>query len=218
MNLNAFVDFSRNAREVFSSQNEDDSASRIPNIPLTSPGAEMAVAILFASSLSNRLPVEHPVDLQRHSDYSIFERMIESQSHMMDAGIQRDTIPGIPHRKPVEGTMTREFHPGHPGVDTRLESGTTIFSTMDGEVVFAGWNYEGYGHLVVIQNGKYATYYAHLSSYLVQVGELVTAGTRIGRSGNSGNSGGPHLHYEVRVNGKPEDPSKYYGKRLSITH
>jgi murein DD-endopeptidase MepM/ murein hydrolase activator NlpD len=73
--------------------------------------------------------------------------------------------------------------------------------------VHAGWNNQGYGNLVIVENASYRTYYAHLSSIPVSVGDLVTAGTSIGLSGNTGNSTGPHLHYEIRKNNLPTDPT-----------
>jgi murein DD-endopeptidase MepM/ murein hydrolase activator NlpD len=78
---------------------------------------------------------------------------------------------------------------------------------MDGKVVHAGWNNQGYGNLVIVENGAYRTYYAHLSSIPVSVGDTVRAGTTIGLSGNTGNSTGPHLHYEIRKNNVPVDPT-----------
>ena len=78
---------------------------------------------------------------------------------------------------------------------------------MDGNVIYAGWNDQGYGNLVIVQNGEYKTYYAHLSSIPVSVGDSVKARTTIGLSGNTGNSTGPHLHYEIRRNNVPIDPT-----------
>jgi len=82
-----------------------------------------------------------------------------------------------------------------------------VKSTMAGKVVYAGWNDEGYGNLVIVENGPYRTYYAHLSSIPVQVGDQVSAGSTIGLSGNTGNSTGPHLHYEIRYNMQCIDPT-----------
>jgi murein DD-endopeptidase MepM/ murein hydrolase activator NlpD len=80
---------------------------------------------------------------------------------------------------------------------------------MAGVVRYAGWSPVGYGYLVIVENGDYQTYYAHLSSIGVQVGQQVGAGQEIAKSGNTGNSTGPHLHYEVRVRGRPVDPCLY---------
>jgi murein DD-endopeptidase MepM/ murein hydrolase activator NlpD len=78
---------------------------------------------------------------------------------------------------------------------------------MDGKVVSAGWNNQGYGNLVVVENGPYKTYYAHLSEIPVQVGQTVKAGEVVGLTGNTGHSTGPHIHYEVRYNDKVIDPT-----------
>ncbi|MBK7453607.1 MAG: M23 family metallopeptidase [Anaerolineales bacterium] len=112
-----------------------------------------------------------------------------------------------PSGRPVGGVLTQNYHPGHNGLDFGIPVGTPIESTMDGKVVHAGWNNQGYGNLVIVENGGYRTYYAHLSSIPVSVGDTVRAGTTIGLSGNTGNSTGPHLHYEIRKNNIPVDPT-----------
>ena len=103
-----------------------------------------------------------------------------------------------PSGRPVEGRITQEPHAGHMAFDIAVPVGTPIKTTMDGTVVHAGWNNQGYGNLVIVENGPYRTYYAHLSSIPVSVGDQVSAGSIIGLSGNTGNSTGPHLHYEIR--------------------
>jgi murein DD-endopeptidase MepM/ murein hydrolase activator NlpD len=80
---------------------------------------------------------------------------------------------------------------------------------MDGKVVYAGWNNQGYGNLVIVQNGQYRTYFAHLSKFKVKAGDTIQAGSEVALSGNTGNSTGPHLHYEVRRNGTQLNPSKF---------
>lgn len=112
-----------------------------------------------------------------------------------------------PSGRPVGGVLTQDYHPGHNGLDFGIVVGTPVETTMDGKVAYAGWNNQGYGNLVIVENGDYKTYYAHLSSIPVSVGDTVTAGTTIGLSGNTGNSTGPHLHYEIRKNNVPIDPT-----------
>jgi murein DD-endopeptidase MepM/ murein hydrolase activator NlpD len=113
-----------------------------------------------------------------------------------------------PSGRPVTGRLTQEYHPGHNGLDIAVPVGTPIQTTMDGQVVHAGWNNQGYGNLVIVENGEYRTYYAHLSSIPVSVGDTVQAGTTIGLSGNTGNSTGPHLHYEIRRNKVAINPTE----------
>lgn len=92
----------------------------------------------------------------------------------------------------------------HRGLDFPMVTGTPILATLGGKVVFSGWN-GGYGNLVVIENGLYHVYYAHMNTTPpVQVGDIVEPGQQIGVVGTTGNSTGPHLHYEIRraeVNG-----------------
>lgn len=113
----------------------------------------------------------------------------------------------VPWGRPVNGRLTQSYHTHHNGLDFGVPVGTPVRSTMDGQVVYAGWNNQGYGNLVIVENGPYRTYYAHLSSIPVSIGQQVSAGTVIGLSGNTGNSTGPHLHYEIRLNQKAIDPT-----------
>jgi len=113
----------------------------------------------------------------------------------------------VPSGRPVGGFISQDFHPGHNGIDFGVVVGTPVETTMSGKVTYAGWNNQGYGNLVIVENGDYKTYYAHLSSIPVSVGDTVNAGATIGLSGNTGNSTGPHLHYEVRQNNTVIDPT-----------
>lgn len=115
-----------------------------------------------------------------------------------------------PEGRPVStGRLTQGYHGTHYALDIGIPVGTPIKTTMDGKVVYAGWNNEGYGNLVIVENGPYRTYYAHLSEIPVRIGDAVTAGNTVGLSGNTGNSTGPHLHYEVRYQMRPIDPTSF---------
>ncbi|WP_095589853.1 M23 family metallopeptidase [Actibacterium ureilyticum] len=97
----------------------------------------------------------------------------------------------------------------HNGTDFAASHGTPIYSTADGVVVHADWS-SGYGRLIKIKHDfGIETRYAHLSQIRVKVGQRVSRGERIGDMGNSGRSTGTHLHYEVRVGGKPVNPMTY---------
>jgi murein DD-endopeptidase MepM/ murein hydrolase activator NlpD len=97
----------------------------------------------------------------------------------------------------------------HAGIDFRAPTGTTLLAAAGGEVVFAGWK-SGYGNTTIIDHGGgLATLYAHQSELDVREGQEVLRGRRIGLSGATGNVTGPHLHFEVRVNGTPVDPMPY---------
>jgi murein DD-endopeptidase MepM/ murein hydrolase activator NlpD len=94
----------------------------------------------------------------------------------------------------------------HPGLDIAAPTGTTVRAALDGKVIRAGAA-GTYGNLIVLKHADGSeTRYAHLSAISVKVGDTVTAGTHIGAVGTTGHSTGPHLHFEVRRNGRPVDP------------
>jgi len=97
----------------------------------------------------------------------------------------------------------------HPGIDLVQDYGSEVRATAAGRVVHAG-PAGGYGDMVEIDHGDgLATRYGHLSEILVQEGQFVAAGATLGRLGSTGRSTGPHLHYEVRVDGEPVDPQRF---------
>ena len=114
---------------------------------------------------------------------------------------------------PVSGPVTSPFGwrwgRMHEGIDIGAPSGTPIAAAASGIVIYAGWM-SGYGNLVVIDHGGgLATAYGHQSSIAVSAGQHVTQGQVIGYVGCTGHCFGPHLHFEVRVNGQPVDPLGY---------
>jgi murein DD-endopeptidase MepM/ murein hydrolase activator NlpD len=114
---------------------------------------------------------------------------------------------------PTSGTLTSGFGwrwgRMHEGIDIAAPTGTPIAAVASGTVIHAGWM-GGYGNLVVIDHGNgLATAYGHQSSIAVGSGTYVSQGQTIGYVGNTGYSTGPHLHFEVRVNGGAVDPLGY---------
>jgi murein DD-endopeptidase MepM/ murein hydrolase activator NlpD len=109
-----------------------------------------------------------------------------------------------PRRDPKNGRSRM-----HEGTDFAAAHGTPIYATADGVVVHAGWE-GGYGRLIKIRHDfGIETRYAHLSNIRVEEGQRVSRGERIGDMGNSGRSTGTHLHYEVRISGRPVNPMTY---------
>ena len=104
----------------------------------------------------------------------------------------------------------------HAGIDLSAASGTPVYATAAGRVQSAGYA-GGYGIMVAIAHpGSTQTRYAHLSALAVRAGDSVSQGEVIGYVGSTGRSTGPHLHYEMRVGGRPVDPSRYWSAgRLS---
>jgi murein DD-endopeptidase MepM/ murein hydrolase activator NlpD len=117
---------------------------------------------------------------------------------------------------PVEGTVTSGFGYRwgrmHEGIDISVPEGTPIRAAADGTVILEQSEYEsgGYGNYTCVDHGGgLSTCYAHQSSFAASVGARVNQGDVIGYSGNTGHSTGPHLHFEVRINGAPTDPLGY---------
>ena len=136
----------------------------------------------------------------------------------------QDRIDHIPAIQPVVENKLRAMASGygyrtdpiygtqklHEGMDFSAPIGTEVYATGNGTVVKADWD-GSYGNLITIDHGyNYTTRYAHLSEILVKNGQRVKRGDLIGRIGNTGKSTGPHLHYEVRLNGAPQNPVNYY--------
>jgi murein DD-endopeptidase MepM/ murein hydrolase activator NlpD len=114
---------------------------------------------------------------------------------------------------PVSGPITSPFGPRwgsfHQGIDIGVPMGTPIAAAAAGTVIYCGWE-AGYGNLVVIDHGgNLATAYGHQSSIAVSCGQHVDQGQTIGYVGCTGHCFGPHLHFEVRINGNPVDPLGY---------
>ncbi len=132
-----------------------------------------------------------------------------------------DIVDVIPSGMPSSGRITRGFNPEdenitrrHYGVDIVNKEGTKIYATADGMVRFAGYD-DAMGKNIIIDHvgssvGEgYETHYCHNLVNLVAEGEIVKKGDLIALSGNTGRSTGPHIHYEIRKDGKPVDPGKY---------
>ena len=122
---------------------------------------------------------------------------------------------GISFIKPSSGVVTSRFGARwgrtHTGIDLGAPTGTPIKAAAGGTVIFSGWK-GTLGKLVVISHGNgVQTYYAHCSSLLVSSGDTVSAGQLIAKMGNTGRSTGPHLHFEIRVNGSAINPQSYIG-------
>ncbi|WP_421752181.1 peptidoglycan DD-metalloendopeptidase family protein [Croceimicrobium sp.] len=110
-------------------------------------------------------------------------------------------------------TKTRKFH---HGMDFSAETGTPVYATGDGEVIRADSKSSGFGRHIRIDHGYgYITIYAHLNDYNIRVGQKVKRGDLIGFVGNTGRSRGPHLHYEVHLNGERLNPVNFYYGELT---
>lgn len=105
------------------------------------------------------------------------------------------------------GTWTRGFFVGHSGIDLAAPQGTPIYAANGGPVIFSGFSSWGYGETIVLAHGRISTLYAHMVQRNLVCGQVAAAGQVIGLVGSTGNSSGPHLHFEIRFDDVPQDPS-----------
>jgi murein DD-endopeptidase MepM/ murein hydrolase activator NlpD len=148
------------------------------------------------------------------------QRQLTSLADLVDHFTEREVmLKSTPSIAPARGLLTSGFGgredpftgslASHSGLDIANVPGTEIMAPGDGLVIFAGEKGE-YGNCIVIDHGRdVTTLYGHLQRYIVKNGDKVTRGQVVGNMGNTGRSTGPHLHYEVRLNGVPVNPRRY---------
>lgn len=126
---------------------------------------------------------------------------------------QSTTLPNAPiplHYTYVSSTFGPRWGRMHQGIDLAAETGEPVYAVSGGYVLHSGWE-PGYGKSVVIAHSPtLKTRYAHCSKVLVKAGQTVQRGSAIAHVGSTGHSTGPHLHFEVLVNGLRKDPQHYY--------
>jgi murein DD-endopeptidase MepM/ murein hydrolase activator NlpD len=176
-----------------------------PAIPGPAPAAEQNPAAL-PGRLSS---LESEASRQEQS-------LRELQEYFDD---QRSLLASTPSIWPTRGWVTSDFgtrldpysaeRKMHQGLDIATPHGQPVYSPSDGTVVFTGTE-GGYGKVLVVDHGYgVKTRYGHLSEIHVRLGDRIKRGDKVASVGNTGRSTGPHLHYEVRVNGIPENPRKF---------
>lgn len=185
-------------------------------------GLETRAALIDSISDNTLLAdVTDKVERLRHMVY----HQIKSFDYLQkEAGSLSKRVSCVPAIQPISSKYLKQMASGygyrtdpiygtsrfHEGLDYSAAVGTPVYATGDGRVTEAGWS-SGYGLSVDINHDfGYLTRYAHLSEILVKPGQEVHRGDLIGKVGNTGKSTGPHLHYEVRLNGQPQNPVNYY--------
>lgn len=208
----------------------DSSIRELMDIDSPQASATEDLSTLLVAGLDNRVQVtSRSLSLSatilrtQQSIAQIKESIPETEDSLKDlekkVQIQRAKDVATPSLWPTSGTITsgfgyrrspfgssREFH---SGLDIGASRGTQVYSTAGGVVRMANYN-GGYGNVIFVDHGYgFSTVYAHLHKLNVKVGQQVTKGQLIGSVGSTGASTGPHLHYEVRVNGVAVNPTKY---------
>lgn len=151
------------------------------------------------------------IKLNDSQQYSLYNDYL---THLLNAVAYTPMgYPRISNMTSFFGLRSDPFNTGsaenHPGVDFQGQKGDPVKCTANGEVDFAGWK-GGYGNCVIVKHqNNFETLYGHLSHISVKIGTKVAVGDVVGQVGSTGHSTGTHLHYEVRVNGRPVNPVKF---------
>ena len=183
-------------------------AGEVPGVGGPAPSSARSFSVLEFTALVDRLAR----DVENRGDQlGVLEALLVQTS------MNRKFLPSL---KPVpdgwhSSNFGRRIDPFsgldsfHEGVDFPAETGAPIVAAASGKVVFAGWH-AAYGKMLEIDHGSgLVTRYAHASQLAVAEGELVVRGQRVANVGSTGRSTGPHLHFEVRLNGVPQNPVRF---------
>lgn len=162
-------------------------------------------------------------ELKRLEDQedSLIEQSTEIAGHIRNITNGNQNYAGgtmlwpVPSSKKIDSPFGMRIHPilkkkkMHTGVDIDANHGVSIVAANHGTVIFSGWR-NGYGYTVIIDHGGgITTLYAHCSKLLVKKGDKIQRGTIVAKAGRTGMATGPHLHFEVRINGNVVNPLKY---------
>jgi murein DD-endopeptidase MepM/ murein hydrolase activator NlpD len=165
----------------------------------------------LADTRSTRAEYLHEVEALAAQSAALADAIRKAQEGAGSTGTGQPSAAGFiwPCDGPVVSGFGMRWGRMHEGIDIGCAYGTPNHAAAAGTVIYAGW-LGGYGNLVVVDHGNgLSTAYAHASSIVVGVGQTVAQGETVSLVGSTGNSSGPHLHFEVRVNGVAVDPLLY---------
>jgi murein DD-endopeptidase MepM/ murein hydrolase activator NlpD len=167
-----------------------------------------SVIVAYRTSVDEASPAIHVTDAESKLHTPSFITAVRSDAVAAPAapaegGASREHL--VRFAWPTHGTITQGFFDYHPGIDIANDVGTPEVAADAGQVVFAGWG--SYGIYVEIDHGNgFHTIYGHLSVVTVTTGQVLSQGQRIGLMGATGRASGPHLHFEIRYQGAPQNP------------
>jgi murein DD-endopeptidase MepM/ murein hydrolase activator NlpD len=179
--------------------------------------AEREKSVTLASIEADQSDIHEEIEDLEAQSASLATQIRQAQEPSSPSSPSTPPIPpptgngllGWPVSGPVVSGFGMRWGRMHEGIDITCATGTPVGAAGDGTVIWAGWR-GGYGNLVVVDHGGgLSTAYAHNSALASSVGQSVVRGQVISYAGSTGNSSGPHVHFEVRVNGNAVDPLEY---------
>jgi murein DD-endopeptidase MepM/ murein hydrolase activator NlpD len=197
-----------------------DLSADVQRVGVGGPGTRHVAPLMYLNARVGRRVAETNQDLGTLNRRArLLRSSLDEAFGTMRAN--RERLASIPSVAPASGPLTSLFSPArrhpvlritrpHKGVDIAARVGEPILAPARGRVIFAGNRGNGYGNMVEIDHGfGYVTRFAHASRVLVQAGQVVRRGDTIALVGATGLVSGPHLHYEVEVNGRQVDPLNF---------
>jgi murein DD-endopeptidase MepM/ murein hydrolase activator NlpD len=172
---------------------------------------ETVEAIALAYGVTSAVIIDYPLN-----DLQPPYRLTEGQKLIVPGGRRKlhwpqpDPSPESPFAWPVVGEITQGYSEEHQALDLGAPYGSPVYAAKAGTVTHSGWARTGYGYTVILDHGGgVQSLYSHMKGTWVTVGQKVERGQLIGEVGSTGHSSGPHVHFEIRVDGQRVDPSGY---------
>jgi murein DD-endopeptidase MepM/ murein hydrolase activator NlpD len=172
---------------------------------------ETVEAIALAYGVTSAVVIDYPLN-----DLQPPYRLKEGQKLIVPGGRrelhwpQPDLSLESPFAWPVVGEITQGYSEEHPALDLGAPYGSPVYAAKAGTVTHSGWARTGYGYTVILDHDEgVRSLYSHMKGTWVTVGQKVERGQLIGEVGSTGHSSGPHVHFEIRVDGGRVDPSSH---------
>jgi murein DD-endopeptidase MepM/ murein hydrolase activator NlpD len=185
-------------------------------LPSATANSGRGGSTLFGAPLSPEAFTQQLQELQKNVEVKA-DQLTVLEALLVEGSAQRKFLPTLPPIENINYTSNFGYRLDpfnghqtfHEGVDFAAESGTPINAAASGKVIYAE-THPAYGKAIDIDHGNgLVTRYAHSSELIVKEGDLVVRGQRIAKVGSTGRSTGPHLHFEVRLNGVPQNPGRF---------
>lgn len=205
--------------QEYSTNLGDITKLKIVKVPKSDVYRERPAAAAASGFRLNELLFQSIFDRIRGLGYGTHQGTLDLQRLLINLGLRKSLLSSIPSSSPAVGWISSGFGPRispftgrrtmHLGIDIVASAGAPVYAPADGVVIFNGVK-GGFGNFIMIAHGYgLVTRYGHNSRSLVQVGQLIKRGDQIAAVGVSGRATGPHLHYEIVIDGRPVNPKGF---------
>jgi len=183
----------------------------VPGVYHTVVAGETVSAIAERYGVAQADILNYPLNtLDTPEDLRVGQKLVIPHGHKELTRPAPQPSVDTPFAWPLVGRLTQNFSDLHRAIDIGAPYGSPVYAGREGWVIRSGWARTGYGYTVIIDHGEgLVSLYSHMKGEWVNVGDWVERGQLIGEVGSTGNSSGPHVHFEVRVDGERMNPLEY---------